>query len=119
VRAARRRLGICYDTGFDLHSPRQFCSRFSHEVIGEATGEALGQVRTFAEIFDERRAAPLWGPGKYNRCAAGIRCATTAIGHVAWHPCGNGGALFLVAHWGRVREDRTLASAASRVDPTE
>lgn len=47
-RAADARMGIAYDTGFDLHSPRQFCSRFAREVIEEATGDSLGEVETSA-----------------------------------------------------------------------
>ena len=35
--AALRRLHRLYDTGFNLHSRRQFCSRFVREVIDEAT----------------------------------------------------------------------------------
>jgi hypothetical protein len=33
VIAAKRRSGIFYDTGFDLHSRRQFCSRYVREVL--------------------------------------------------------------------------------------
>lgn len=49
--AAQRRLGILYDTGFDLHSHRQFCSRFVHEVVQEATGIQVGQVETFGAML--------------------------------------------------------------------
>jgi hypothetical protein len=51
-RAAGRRLGRIYDTGFNLGSPRrQFCSRFVREVVEEATDENLGEVTTFAELL--------------------------------------------------------------------
>ncbi|MGC1458553.1 MAG: YebB family permuted papain-like enzyme [Steroidobacteraceae bacterium] len=53
-RAAKRRLNIVYDTGFDLHSRRQFCSRFVREVIDEATHIPVGQVETFAELLRRR-----------------------------------------------------------------
>jgi hypothetical protein len=47
ILAAQKRMGIFYDTGFDLHSSRQFCSRFVHEVVQDATGIEVGQVETF------------------------------------------------------------------------
>lgn len=49
--AARKRSGILYDTGFDLRSRRQFCSRFVREVIDEATGIRLGEVESFATLL--------------------------------------------------------------------
>lgn len=49
--AAQKRMGILYDTGFDLHSSRQFCSRFVHEVVQEATGIEVGQVETFSSML--------------------------------------------------------------------
>lgn len=45
------RLGTFYDTGFNLHSRRQFCSRFVREVIGEATNIQLGETETFATLL--------------------------------------------------------------------
>jgi hypothetical protein len=53
-RAAQRRLNTLYDTGFNLHSQRQFCSRFVREVIDEATGIPVGQVETFAAMLNQR-----------------------------------------------------------------
>jgi Permuted papain-like amidase enzyme, YaeF/YiiX, C92 family len=52
--AATRRLGIFYDTGFDLHSRREFCSRFAREVLAEATGHTVGEVETFAHLLASR-----------------------------------------------------------------
>lgn len=57
--AAQARLGVRYDTGFDLHSGGQFCSRFVHEVLLEATGVRVGQVQTFAQLLNERPEAGL------------------------------------------------------------
>ena len=57
--AAARRLGTRYDTGFDLHSGGQFCSRFVREVLAEATGETVGEVQTFAALLRARPDAPL------------------------------------------------------------
>jgi len=54
VAAAERRTGIFYDTGFDLHSRRQFCSRYVREVIEEATGIRVGEVETFAALLTRR-----------------------------------------------------------------
>jgi hypothetical protein len=51
---ARRRAGIFYDTGFDLRSRRQFCSRFVREVIADSAGIELGAVETFAALFQQR-----------------------------------------------------------------
>lgn len=49
--AAQRRLGIIYDTGFDLHSRRQFCSRFVREVLVEATGKEVGEIERFSDFL--------------------------------------------------------------------
>lgn len=54
VAAAERRAGIFYDTGFDLHSRRQFCSRYVREVIEEAIGIQVGEVETFAALLTRR-----------------------------------------------------------------
>ena len=37
VDVAMRRIGVLYDTGFNLASRRQFCSRFVREVVRDAT----------------------------------------------------------------------------------
>lgn len=55
--AADRRLGVFYDTGFNLNSRRQFCSRFIHEVVDEALGERLGQAQTLAGLFAQHPQA--------------------------------------------------------------
>lgn len=49
--AAQKRYGILYDTGFNLHSRRQFCSRYVREVVLEATGVALGEVENFSHLL--------------------------------------------------------------------
>jgi hypothetical protein len=49
--AANRRLGIVYDTGFNLHSRREFCSRYVREVLSEATGITIGEVETFRTLL--------------------------------------------------------------------
>jgi hypothetical protein len=58
--AAERRSGILYDTGFDLHSRRQFCSRFAREVVRDATGIQIGTVQRFTELLEAEPEAPLW-----------------------------------------------------------
>jgi hypothetical protein len=50
-KAITARSGILYDTGFDLNSQRQFCSRFVREVMAEATGVELGEVEDFAALL--------------------------------------------------------------------
>jgi hypothetical protein len=52
--AAEARAGIYYDTGFNLHSRGQFCSRYVREVLKQATGASVGQVETFATLFNRR-----------------------------------------------------------------
>jgi hypothetical protein len=51
VQAAQARMGVLYDTGFDLHSRRQFCSRFVHEVLREASGVEVGEAETFSALL--------------------------------------------------------------------
>jgi hypothetical protein len=57
--AAQARLGILYDTGFNLHSSRQFCSKFVREVLAEATGRQLGEVESFATLLNRNPRARL------------------------------------------------------------
>jgi hypothetical protein len=59
VSAVRKRSGILYDTGFNLHSRRQFCSRFVHEVLDEATGIQLGEVENFSALLARNPHADL------------------------------------------------------------
>ncbi|WP_321817958.1 MULTISPECIES: YebB family permuted papain-like enzyme [unclassified Paraburkholderia] len=58
-RAAGRRMGVLYDTGFNLHSSRQFCSRFVREVLDESAGVQIGRVQTFDELYADRPDARL------------------------------------------------------------
>jgi Permuted papain-like amidase enzyme, YaeF/YiiX, C92 family len=57
--AALKREGILYDLGFNLHSHRQFCSRFTYEVLQEATGVKTGDVETFATLLAHNPKAGL------------------------------------------------------------
>lgn len=59
ARAAKRRGGIFYHTGFDLHSKRQFCSRYVREVLAEATGVQVGEVQTFADLLQQQPGVDL------------------------------------------------------------
>jgi len=49
--AAEARSGIYYDTGFNLHSHKQFCSRYVREIVTEATNINIGEVETFAVLL--------------------------------------------------------------------
>jgi len=49
--AAQKRLGTFYDTGFNIHSRRQFCSRFVREVLAEATGNLVGDIENFMSLL--------------------------------------------------------------------
>lgn len=57
--AARRRSGIFYDAGFNLHSRRQFCSRYVREVLAEATGVQVGEVEKFSTLLRQNPEEPL------------------------------------------------------------
>lgn len=57
--AARQREGVRYDTGFDLHSSGQFCSRFVHEVLLQATGVGVGEVQSFETLLRHNPQAAL------------------------------------------------------------
>lgn len=59
AQAARRRNAIFYDTGFDLFSRRQFCSRFVREVLHEATGALVGDVESFSTLLARNPHADL------------------------------------------------------------
>jgi hypothetical protein len=59
VEAARKRAGIFYDTGFNLHSRRQFCSRYVRDVLLEATGTTVGEVETFTQLLSRRPGTDL------------------------------------------------------------
>jgi hypothetical protein len=49
--AAAQRAHVFYDTGFDIHSRRQFCSRYVREVLLQATGQPVGQVENFSMLL--------------------------------------------------------------------
>jgi hypothetical protein len=51
VAAADERKHIFYDTGFDAHSHRQFCSRYVREVLQEGAGVEVGKVESFQELL--------------------------------------------------------------------
>lgn len=57
--AAQARYNIHYDTGFDLHSRGQFCSRYVHEVWAQATGATVGEVETFSTLLARNPSAGL------------------------------------------------------------
>lgn len=51
VKAAQARMGVHYDTGFDLHSTGLFCSRLVYEVLLEATQQQVGTVESFSTLL--------------------------------------------------------------------
>lgn len=51
--AANKRSWIFYDTGFNLHSNRQFCSRYVREIVEEVTGISLGEVENFKTLLNK------------------------------------------------------------------
>jgi hypothetical protein len=57
--AAKTRAGVLYDSGFDLQSRRQFCSRYVREVLTDATGTTVGDVESFSSLLDRNPHADL------------------------------------------------------------
>jgi cell wall-associated NlpC family hydrolase len=59
VAAAAQREHVFYDTGFDAHSHRQFCSRYVREVLQQGAGIDVGRVQTFQQLLAEAPKADL------------------------------------------------------------
>jgi Permuted papain-like amidase enzyme, YaeF/YiiX, C92 family len=57
--AAKKRSWILYDTGFNLHSKRQFCSRYAREILEEATGTRVGDIENFKKLLNKNPNADL------------------------------------------------------------
>ena len=57
--AATRRAGVFYDTGFNLRSRRQFCSRYVREVLAESSAIQVGEVETFEALLARRPGTDL------------------------------------------------------------
>jgi hypothetical protein len=57
--AVRRRLGRIYDTGFNIRSRRQFCSRFVREVLQESAGIEIGRIETLRDLLARNPRADL------------------------------------------------------------
>ena len=53
VTAAAQREHVFYDTGFDLHSHRQFCSRYVREVLQQGAGVDVGEVQNFRALLTD------------------------------------------------------------------
>lgn len=51
VQASKKRMHIFYNTGFNLYSKGQFCSRFVYEIIKEATHIEVGKVEDFKSLL--------------------------------------------------------------------
>jgi hypothetical protein len=49
--AAAQRRHVFYDTGFDAHSQRQFCSRYVREVLQQGAGVEVGEVQSFRQLL--------------------------------------------------------------------
>ncbi|TAE34708.1 MAG: YebB family permuted papain-like enzyme [Alphaproteobacteria bacterium] len=57
--AANKKLGRWYDTGFNLHSRKQFCSRYVHEVVSEALNIELGTIENMRTLLTNNPKADL------------------------------------------------------------
>ena len=77
--ATESRMGKLYDPGFGYDSPRQYCSKFVFDSFCEATGQRVGKLETFREMFAENPAAPLgfWRAWFFGRIPWDRRCVTT------------------------------------------
>lgn len=53
VQASKKRMHIAYDTGFNLYSRGQFCSRFVYEVIKEAANIDIGNIEGFRTLLSK------------------------------------------------------------------
>jgi hypothetical protein len=51
IAAAAQREHVFYDTGFDMHSHRQFCSRYVREVLQQGAGVDVGEVEKFRTLL--------------------------------------------------------------------
>jgi hypothetical protein len=56
---AARRMGKWYHLGFDLDSPRQFCSKFVYEIYRDALGVNVGTVESFRDLLQRNPSYPL------------------------------------------------------------
>lgn len=59
-RACDARMGLWYHFGFRYDSPRQFCSKFVHEVFREAAGIEVGRIESFGDLFRRYPRTALW-----------------------------------------------------------
>ncbi|MEH6649586.1 MAG: YiiX/YebB-like N1pC/P60 family cysteine hydrolase [Motiliproteus sp.] len=55
--AASKREGCWYHLGFNYDSPRQFCSKFVHQVFHEALDVELGEVQTLQQLLAQNPQA--------------------------------------------------------------
>ena len=73
VAAAAQREHVFYDTGFDAHSHRQFCSRYVREVLLQGAGVEVGRVETFEALL---KSAPQSDVGFWR---------VWYFGNIPWH----------------------------------
>ena len=100
--AAAARAGVFYDTGFNLHSGRQFCSRYVREVLHEATATEVGDVESFDALLARQ---PDLGLGFWK---------AWYFGAIPWQRLTVTPASLLASPELRVYFDGTLAPAARR-----
>lgn len=60
IKSAHSRLWKFYDTGFNLYSNRQFCSRYVREIVEEATAIKLGKIENLHGLFAENPNADMF-----------------------------------------------------------
>jgi hypothetical protein len=60
LKFADSQMGRLYSLGFDLESPKTFCSKFVHDVVYQSTHQQIGEVETFDHLLHRNPDAPLW-----------------------------------------------------------
>lgn len=82
--ASEKRLRRFYDTGFNLGSRKQFCSRFVYEIMKEALGLEIGKVQTLRVLLDENPNADMrfWRLWYFGRIPWTRETVTPASQHI-------------------------------------
>lgn len=77
--AVESRMGKLYDLGFQYDSSRLYCSKFVYDTFLEATGQRIGRIETFREMFEENPGAPVsfWRAWFFGRIPWERRTVTT------------------------------------------
>ena len=56
---ADSQMGKVYSLGFDLQSPKTFCSKFVHDDVYASTHQSIGEVETFEHLLHRNPDVPM------------------------------------------------------------